>query len=1048
MRTVEDIREVISSRLENVTEVSEGVLRAERRHDGRPYAVAYFDLSDAIVQRSDDLTSFQERLMGSEFFNSEGDLRWNSYMYFVAGPNSTTNAQYERAKSRIEGDRHFARKFVMAPDDLALRLGEPAANESTAAPPLGDVDQAWAALLKEGSLELLLGQPSRKPTLERIADGDAFAIAPTRPAARTVKDALGRGMLRRVSINSFRPSSDGFDFSFGRVNLIVGSNGTGKTSLLEAVEALYCGRVRRDTTAQVSGIEGTFDGEDGKPVKVTADVKPAVLKARNNNWYGRADFQATALSDAFTRFNFLDTDAAFRLSTADKPEAIREDLGKLLVGSETSSLWDYLSKLHDELKTKLKSLTERLPQQQQSMALLQAEVERLKSTPSEATNLAAAYRESVRQLAPAWLVTAEPILNEGDRVRLEALRQDIGRIQSAVSEVPLTTQAIQARLSRLQEALDAVKKLQSERDNLVKREADELKFVKASDANKALLERWIRLLEAGVPELIANLERANNRVSELRRTLRTWPGESLPPLAAEYVAEGVGGSQQVAAQRLADAREHEKLAQSALAQSTQLGQSLETLRRDLHDAAIAYIERSGEVSRCPVCKTDHVPSELSLRLDELIASQEAGATESFRRNLQIAREQTARCVQDVTTINAIAAFAVASQISSETPCGAVLEAAHAAAAALAASVNEAHTREVALRNLQAQGVQTQGFERLRDDSVLPTLPADVDVNSQAAIAVVVTGIEDKAREAAARAAQLRTQYQALTTRIDDVLAAALVGSVQVAGTSQIGLLERALRLTEAASQHATNVTAALALAPTANFDDVGSAVETTLLAFDKARHAVQADGQARTTLDQRSSELAKASESLTEDNKKRANLQRASDTLTKLVEQNSLEGATKEAFDSIRDRVSRIFAQIHSPQEYSLGDFTSDALIVNRDNGNFHAVNQVSTGQRAALALSIFLALNDSAKSAPPVILIDDPVAHIDDLNTLSFLDYLREVALRGDKQVFFATADIRLAALFQRKFEFLGGDRFKRISLPLARVEPERPPAVETVRG
>jgi chromosome segregation protein len=119
-----------------------------------------------------------------------------------------------------------------------------------------------------------------------------------------------------------------------------------------------------------------------------------------------------------------------------------------------------------------------------------------------------------------------------------------------------------------------------------------------------------------------------------------------------------------------------------------------------------------------------------------------------------------------------------------------------------------------------------------------------------------------------------------------------------------------------------------------------------------------------------------------------------------------------------------------------LGDFSSNALIVNRTTHKIHAVNQVSTGQRAALALSIFLALNDSAKSAPPIILIDDPVAHIDDLNTLSFLDYLREVALRGEKQVFFATADIRLAALFQRKFEFLGGERFKRISLPLAKAE------------
>lgn len=33
-------------------------------------------------------------------------------------------------------------------------------------------------------------------------------------------------------------------------------------------------------------------------------------------------------------------------------------------------------------------------------------------------------------------------------------------------------------------------------------------------------------------------------------------------------------------------------------------------------------------------------------------------------------------------------------------------------------------------------------------------------------------------------------------------------------------------------------------------------------------------------------------------------------------------------------------------------------------------------------------------------------------------------------KQIFFATADAKLAALFQRKFEFLGEERFKKTVL------------------
>jgi len=249
---------------------------------------------------------------------------------------------------------------------------------------------------------------------------------------------------------------------------------------------------------------------------------------------------------------------------------------------------------------------------------------------------------------------------------------------------------------------------------------------------------------------------------------------------------------------------------------------------------------------------------------------------------------------------------------------------------------------------------------------------------------------------------------------------------------QITALERALRQMESALVELDVLSRLLQVAPSTSVEELQVQLESCLLAFNRAQHALQADAGARVALEQKTHELNTATANLAADTTTRGNLLRATEALSKIVEQHSLERATAEAFGAIKGKVSAIFAQIHTPQEYELGDFTNESLVIRRDNKQAHAVNQVSTGQRAALALSIFLALNDSAKSAPPVILIDDPVAHIDDLNTLSFLDYLREIVIRGRKQVFFSTADIRLAALFQRKFEFMGSNRFKRISLPL----------------
>jgi ABC-type lipoprotein export system ATPase subunit len=136
----------------------------------------------------------------------------------------------------------------------------------------------------------------------------------------------------------------------------------------------------------------------------------------------------------------------------------------------------------------------------------------------------------------------------------------------------------------------------------------------------------------------------------------------------------------------------------------------------------------------------------------------------------------------------------------------------------------------------------------------------------------------------------------------------------------------------------------------------------------------------------------------------------------------------EKALQQNRTAIEGIFSRIHSPAEFSgLGD-TLTTLV--RKTGGTASLQQISTGQRAAFALSLFLAQNAQLRTAPPLILIDDPIAHVDDLNCLSFLDYLREVVITGERQVVFATANDKLAALFERKFDFLGDKEFKRHNL------------------
>jgi exonuclease SbcC len=137
----------------------------------------------------------------------------------------------------------------------------------------------------------------------------------------------------------------------------------------------------------------------------------------------------------------------------------------------------------------------------------------------------------------------------------------------------------------------------------------------------------------------------------------------------------------------------------------------------------------------------------------------------------------------------------------------------------------------------------------------------------------------------------------------------------------------------------------------------------------------------------------------------------------------------EEALQQNRTGIETIFSHIHSPVEFrGLGSRWS--TLVRKADGSEAKLSEISAGQRAAFALSIFLAQNAQLTVAPPVVLMDDPIAHVDDLNSLSFLDYLREVVLTGRRQIFFSTASDKLATLFQRKFDFLGPGGFRRIDL------------------
>lgn len=78
---------------------------------------------------------------------------------------------------------------------------------------------------------------------------------------------------------------------------------------------------------------------------------------------------------------------------------------------------------------------------------------------------------------------------------------------------------------------------------------------------------------------------------------------------------------------------------------------------------------------------------------------------------------------------------------------------------------------------------------------------------------------------------------------------------------------------------------------------------------------------------------------------------------------------------------------------------------------------EMSTGQRSTIAMAVMFALHMAAPNAPQFLLLDEPLATMDDTQVLNVLDILKSMA-EQNTQIFFTTANGIMINLFKECFK------------------------------
>lgn len=1015
--TLKRLREKVEPLYTDVQQISDTVLRCIRKAGHSPFAVYYLDVGDDLPQPPDNLNNYLNRIVGKRYFEGSSSLQWNNYLYFIRSADRLKDNAWREAKELVEKDKIYARKFVITETELDLVL-RPKTDAKAGKDTVVDAMSPWISILQKANLEeAVLGEYTLPNRIKLIENPPTVSSSPT-TQAKPLSDALLPPISRFEIMEFSRQCPNQKLFEFGAVNLLFGANGAGKTSLLEAIELFYCGKTRRNPKASEKYKFNVFVNDKYQSVSHMRDLQ--TLRDRNLEWYGVREEKSTKLCDGFGRFNFLNTDAAIEFSQL--AENINEDLAKLLVGSDAARTWQVIEKLAENVKLELRESQKLQKQVQQELELLTKQLTEISTVKKESDSLRSALQETL--LRNQWEIdgdldtAASKLITEF--AEMKAVSEQVGNLYWL--EAPVTLANIESYIQATDliirectphvENFERLREIQQQLTEAVRRDQDTI----------ALIGELETFIKAEIAQRTSELEKHRAFIATYSSLSVGVDEESLKIIAGvedtlsicDYRDSAVAARKHMEEVFLAVKREHSdfvKLRDHSL-----------SLAQELRNIAARVLE-GGSSDECPLCHTKFKPGELAHRIALGIDEQLEAKAQTLLENVRRANDAVTSAVATEKAANQLRSFCTDMQISSEAVLKDVIVSLDKVKRDLSEAKERAEVLALEIRALDERGLS---LRRLNEVIIqLNKLGINLTDRTQAKASQLKSEIEE-------RLVTLKRQM-GLNFKEEEKLKAYFNKMMSAVRLNETDPTAAMAKLIERLSTTRSVFAALKRFLPRFRWEGTRHITEWMVKVEEVRGLAVQLQeslekeriaAKTQTDASHRKDKLNRQNKTLTG---RIHRLEIAQNAFDEIQAKHSLKALTESALKANRETIEVIFSQIHVPSEFK-GIGRDWTLIRKRDNEKM-PLTMVSTGQRSAFALAVFLAQNAKLRSGPQVILIDDPIAHVDDLNCLSFLDYLREIALTGTRQIFFATANSKLASLFERKFDFLG-DKFTRINL------------------
>jgi len=1035
---------MLHDRYADVKEFKPSVFRACYTHNQRVVGIYFFDCSKKLFEPGFDLDEYQDQLLSEDYYGHPGAVQWNFYLYFVCDKDGYDSLIRSSRASKIGSNKEYARKYLITEELLERELSLlPTLSRKAIETPTEDISVRWIEKLKKHGLDgAFMPNVSRVQVVDRYIQGNPILEDLGREADQKTAEELIPSSIRclKLKVNGYRPYPQQRDFEFGLSNLVEGINGSGKTSLLEAIELWMCGRTLRNyRQIEDFGTVGIqFVGSEG--FEWNEPVADEIYRKRDLLWYGNHYAKGNRLCFGFNRFNFYNSDAAMSLANEADHKTVNDALSSLILGATTNIIEERLQALLPLFKQHQSSCERELAAFKREIRQAEEQLSALKPPVEKKRDIFLPFVEELKRIG--W---RGAIPKDEDSTMRDFL-QDLGRASSCIKECQsqlswlpsASLSRIRAEEKTLAKLIEQVEKTSQDiRDaesvvkNLTEKiEIESLEIKKINALKRYVFDKEVSKL-TGLGDAISRKKEEKKRFSHAKAItkdidLKKYASreDSISKLESKYGALLTKLHEEVDA-----CKKRIKELENKRGRIARLGE-------EIRSKGLEVLSEDPNVKSCPLCGAKYKPGQLAERIGE--QREDSGGADLLVdsiTNLSKAKtefDEVETATEELRRIkNAALILLDAADVSKLGLAEAVkrISALPQSLAHLSGDLDEL----LALKDrLENKGLLEEEYRSLaqwfrekysavsldyRTRDEFERFRTDKEQTFNTLSTTSLSGAREVLSEHIEKKESRIQGYFSLHPAREE-------GELELKG--RYDQVKNAVKLYEETSQK-------ISVSPKETIAELSvrlRELEASYDQFQRSRKYLEESARIR-EMNEEKIESARSQLAVVQEKKDRADI--AINTITEILEHDTKEKHLYTFLQSNMSDIKETFRMIHAPREFSnieLDDEDAGVLLLIREGSGIKSpITQISSGQRGSLALSIFMTLNRKLTEAPPLMIFDDPVSHVDDLNILSFLDYLKEVAIAGQRQLFFATASQKVATLYKKKFYFLGTE-FKSIKL------------------